>query len=163
MLFTSTYSDNSLALTFFSSLMMLHVTLIRLQGSRKLHFSFQIATLSARGGDQKEKKKKKNHKSHVRAHSWAWQESCPSKRPGKRSWGRGEETHVHACLQDVTQDTGMWNLCFLSQVYNSIIILCGCNHNKFIIINNYKHDSRSYLVRRRKGCNSKILIVIHDD
>lgn len=56
-LFTSTYSDNSLALTFFSSLMMLHVTLIRLQGSRKLHFSFQIATLSAREGDQKENKK----------------------------------------------------------------------------------------------------------
>lgn len=70
---------------------------------------------------------------------------------------------MHACLQDVTQDTGMWNLCFLSQIYNSIIILCGCNHNKFVIINNYKHDSRSYLVRRRKGCNSKILIVIHCD
>lgn len=50
----------------------------------------------------------------------------------------------------------------LSQIYNSIIILCGCNHKKFIIINDYKHDSWSYSVKRRKGCNSKILIVIHD-
>lgn len=60
--------------------MMLHVPLTTLQGSTKLHFSFQITKLSAREGDQiAEKEIKEIADPIVRAHPRAWQESCPPK------------------------------------------------------------------------------------
>lgn len=95
-LLTSTYCGKSLSCSLLFFLMMLHVSLMTLQGTRKLHFSFKITTLSARGGDQKAKKKL----SPPAAGLWAsggclhLQTTLANEAGGRR---RGAHTHTHVC------------------------------------------------------------------
>lgn len=106
------FYDNSTVLAFFPSLMMLHVSLMTLQGTRKLHFSFQITTLSARKGDQKGRKKKKGGQLSLSestagpGRSPALQKS-PARDAGARGWGKGQ-THTckHARETDTTPGNG---------------------------------------------------------
>lgn len=104
-LLTSTYCGKSLSCSLLFFLMMLHVSLMTLQGTRKLHFSFKITTLSARGGDQKAKKKKAD--ATVTACCWAvgfGRMPAPSNHAGKGSQGQKERhTHTHTSARRTTR------------------------------------------------------------
>lgn len=99
-LLTSTYCGKSLSCSLLFFLMMLHVSLMTLQGTRKLHFSFKITTLSARGGDQKAKKKKSRcHCHRLLLGCGLREDACTFKPCWQRKPGAEGEahTHTHVC------------------------------------------------------------------